>query len=372
MENKKQLVLDQIQQVLLDNNGQLLSDYKNAAQKLTWKCKEGHIFYKSWVNVRRGQWCYECGWYNPTIHKIQEFAKSRNGECLSTIYVRSIDKLIWKCQNNHIWDASLNSVKNSKSWCPYCYMSVGENITRKYFEFIFQKPFIKIRPFWLLNNSGHRLELDGYCAQLNLAFEYNSQQHYGKKIYAENNAILLDNDLHKIQICKKKNIKLFIIPECKNYVDKKIYIKEYIIKYLPKFGFKIPNTFIDFELTDKLIYDNDIINELRHIATDRDGYLISDHYLGDSNKLIWKCKYKHIWEAMPGSIKRGSWCPHCANKSFSLFSLLEILNEMKEMEKNLIYRKAIIEAIKLLNNISTYTKPQLGAIIREIDNDRNK
>src|ERR1700690_2457110 len=163
MEKSKTSVLDQINEILLIKKGKLISKYENAQKKLIWECNKGHIFEKNWNHVKRGQWCTVCNWRNPTIKQIQELAKSKNGFCLSEYYVKSTDKLLWKCQNEHIWEASLNSIKNQNSWCPYCYLSVGENITRKYLEFIFKKPFVKIRPAWLINKDGYRLEFDGYC-----------------------------------------------------------------------------------------------------------------------------------------------------------------------------------------------------------------
>lgn len=45
------------------------------------------------------------------------------------------------------------------------------------FERLFDKPFMKTRPEFLRYN-GNLLELDGYCPELNLAFEYNGAQHY--------------------------------------------------------------------------------------------------------------------------------------------------------------------------------------------------
>jgi len=39
--------------------------------------------------------------------------------------------------------------------------------------------FKKVRPWWLVNHeTGYCLELEGYCKQLKLAFEYDGIQHY--------------------------------------------------------------------------------------------------------------------------------------------------------------------------------------------------
>ena len=46
-------------------------------------------------------------------------------------------------------------------------IGISEKICRKYFEYLFNKPFNRIRPSWL-----SELELDGYNEELNIAFEY--------------------------------------------------------------------------------------------------------------------------------------------------------------------------------------------------------
>ena len=46
-------------------------------------------------------------------------------------------------------------------------------------EEIFGRPFLKIRPLWLVNGRDNRMEFDGYCEALQLAFEHHGEQHFG-------------------------------------------------------------------------------------------------------------------------------------------------------------------------------------------------
>ena len=56
---------------------------------------------------------------------------------------------------------------------------IREERCRRIFEDILGEKFPNVRPSWLLNKeTGYRLELDGYCPKLKLAFEYDGIQHY--------------------------------------------------------------------------------------------------------------------------------------------------------------------------------------------------
>lgn len=70
-----------------------------------------------------------------------------------------------------------------------------------------------------MNGGRNKLELDGYCAELGLAFEHQGKQHYNPvqfkgKTYEFKK--LCENDKIKIELCRNRGIKLFIIPELFN------------------------------------------------------------------------------------------------------------------------------------------------------------
>lgn len=57
------------------------------------------------------------------------------------------------------------------------------------------------------------------------------------------------------------------------------------------------------------------IGEMREIAASRTGECLSETYTNNHTKLKWRCKEGHIWDAIPGSIRNGTWCPYCAKAS---------------------------------------------------------
>lgn len=53
------------------------------------------------------------------------------------------------------------------------------------------------------------------------------------------------------------------------------------------------------------------IDNMRQLAHSRGGECLSDEYLGQAKKLVWRCSDNHVWKAVPNAIKNGGWCPHC-------------------------------------------------------------
>jgi hypothetical protein len=55
------------------------------------------------------------------------------------------------------------------------------------------------------------------------------------------------------------------------------------------------------------------LGEMRALASRRGGECLSDKYVNNEMKLRWRCAAGDEWEAAPGLVKRGTWCPHCAH-----------------------------------------------------------
>lgn len=69
------------------------------------------------------------------------------------------------------------------------------------------------------------------------------------------------------------------------------------------------------------------IDEMRKIARERGGDCISKRYINNRSKLTWRCGKGHIWEANPHNIKSGTWCPDCGG------SKILDMEEMKRVAK---------------------------------------
>jgi hypothetical protein len=52
--------------------------------------------------------------------------------------------------------------------------------------------------------------------------------------------------------------------------------------------------------------------QMQAVALARGGRCLSTEYRNSRVKLTWECHRGHVWEAVPGSVKQGTWCPNCA------------------------------------------------------------
>lgn len=209
--------IEHMQLLANKKNGECLSDtYLGHGSHLLWKCSCGYKWKCTPKNIKKGRWCPKCaGRLLPSIEEIQALAVARGGILLSSHIRRSSDHLAWQCERGHTWKASWNNVKTKNSWCPYCLVYYHEEKCREILEDIFKLPFPK-------NNKvlGCRLELDGYCEDLKLAFEYNGKQHYEFVPFWHRTSNALDRqksrDARKARICEEMGIRLIIIPYTEN------------------------------------------------------------------------------------------------------------------------------------------------------------
>ncbi|CAI2194996.1 14926_t:CDS:2, partial [Funneliformis geosporum] len=106
--------------------------YINSYSHLLWRCSKGHEFLASLHHVKNSNsWCSKCAKVaRHTIEKAKEIAINRNGDCISTIYYNNHSLLLWQCENNHIFMATLNAIKNQHTWCPFC-SKKREDLCRK-------------------------------------------------------------------------------------------------------------------------------------------------------------------------------------------------------------------------------------------------
>jgi hypothetical protein len=72
------------------------------------------------------------------------------------------------------------------------------------------------------------------------------------------------------------------------------------------------------------------ISEMNDIAAKRGGKCLSTIYRDKGTKLLWECKKRHTWSAVPASIYRlGTWCPKCAHYEKLTLSEMQALAQAR-------------------------------------------
>jgi len=121
-ECKNEDTLHKYKNIAINKGGQCLSDkYKGVHSKLRWKCDKDHEWRATPNSIYQGSWCPECvGQHKYTISHMKSLAESFGGDCLSEKYLGAKVHLEWRCSEGHKWEATPNNIKNNKMWCPKC------------------------------------------------------------------------------------------------------------------------------------------------------------------------------------------------------------------------------------------------------------
>ncbi len=98
----------------------------------------------------------------------------------------------------------------------YDIIKVSESSVRDLFESLLGRKFPTIRPSWLKSpKTKANLELDGYCSELNLAFEYQGEYHYVPvPIHHKERSLeeVQKIDEFKFEACKQHGLDLIQVP----------------------------------------------------------------------------------------------------------------------------------------------------------------
>jgi len=349
---KQRLTIEEMHQIAKDRKGKCLSHkYIDGKTKLLWECEHGHQWEATPNKVKHGTWCLICGHIEGTkkrsldIETMQRIAEKRGGKCLSQEYKSIQTNLLWECKYGHQWKTRPTVIKRG-GWCPECTSGSGERICKEFFEQIFKKKFSKSYPKWLVNESGNRMELDGYCRSLKIAFEHQGKQHYSTKThFISTQKELLKrkrDDKRKKEICKNRGILLIQIPEVPAIVPIEK-IKKIIKRKCKINNIRLPDDFDSIEIDLYNVYTSyrsaELLIEFKKIAEKRNGNCLSQKYINSASKLKWECEHGHQWKALPGNIIKGHWCPKCSGRE--KLTIQEMYQIAKEREGKCLSREYV-------------------------------
>lgn len=119
--------LSEIKDIAESKGGKCLSNvYINVDSKMDFVCKNGHYFSTTPWRVKLGNWCRKCFEMERSgssqrldSNEMYRVAEEKGWECLSKEYKNARTKLIWKCEDEHIFERTLGHVKEGRG-CPLC------------------------------------------------------------------------------------------------------------------------------------------------------------------------------------------------------------------------------------------------------------
>lgn len=292
-----------------------------------WNPRLDNIFYKSLYRESKG--CPDCA-EEIYVQQSLNIAKKHLliGHTILQSYLKPIKHKknnhvrIYKikCDHEHIYEKTTSEISNG---CPQCSKTtyVGEERVRLIFEAHFKQPFPTIRPLWLVNpNTNKKLELDGYCEALGIAFEYQGRQHHSNDTeFSGDHVNQSIRDEYKIQACIEHGIKLIVIEQPTSYNIKRFH--QSVLKNCLEQGL-ILNTQIE-EIDFSIINDSNTLqknyNRFKNYVESKNYKLISSHFSTMEDTIDFQCIHEHNFN-MKGSIfktmlntdkYRNEPCPTC-------------------------------------------------------------
>ncbi|WP_392560375.1 hypothetical protein [Orbus mooreae] len=272
--------------------------------KLYIRCSNMHIFKFRVFHLHRGQWCPDCYFNNLrySLKDIELLAKQKKGKCLTKDYKNSRQRLTWQCQYGHNWQMSIDGYQKGQ-WCPVC------SVEHK------QQQALRILQQIAKQQGGSCLSTtytrgcDKYTFHCANGHEW---QTTGKNIKnAKTWCPTCCHDqqrrpLAELQALALKRAGLCLAVHDAMLSDKVMWQcaqghRWKQATYLIRAGRWCP-------FCARKTYT---IEDMRQLAIARGGKCLSTTYKNLETKLTWLCHLGHTWQASPGHIKAGTWCPSC-------------------------------------------------------------
>ncbi len=165
-----------------------------------------------------------------TPEKVLNLLKDKN---LNYSYIEKVtksskEKVKFICDRGHFFKMKINAIQSTGNRCPICNESKGEALSRSIIENITGLKFPKSRPGWLRNPKTKKLmELDGYCEEAKIAFEYDGPVHSEPIFGIRTLRSHMKRDLIKNEICDRNGVKLvrisYKVKNIEEYLKNKIY-----------------------------------------------------------------------------------------------------------------------------------------------------
>ncbi len=249
------------------------------------------------------------------ITELNNKIKMYEGVCNTSSFKNEDTKLEFTCKYKHTFWCSMKDILNNV-WCTECkYRDLPIEICRLHMERIFETKFPQTNEEWF--------RFDGYSKDLKIGFMYKGQSyadllnyHYKDvedkliEMKVQDMTQQIYNVENNVTLCKKNGVTLIDVPYTIPFIHLENYIREKLKNY-SHISSLIKSIPVGYNQTHfpKLIDHN--LERLKLIAYELDGECLSQTYLTEKSKMIFKCEHNVIFEKMAKEIKEKSrlWCP---------------------------------------------------------------
>ena len=270
------------------------------------------------------------------LKQLQDEAKKNNGELLEPKYLgyRTPHRVKCSIPEHNIWYAQPYHLLKRRSWCPECSCGLTENLLRTCFEQSFGFRFPKKRPLWLKNSAGNTMELDGYCEELNIAFEYQGEQHFNTGFHITTEEGLekrKKDDLIKFNLCKEKGINLVVIPTIK-YDTLYDIVVEIFRNECKNNGIDPPVKNIDLNMVFKNDANKEKLDKVKNICLSKNAVCLTNLISNVKSNINIICENGHNWKTRPERVLNGCWCKSCQGIETYTLDNVELIGKKYELK----------------------------------------
>ncbi|QBE66352.1 hypothetical protein EWM63_28045 [Pseudoduganella lutea] len=298
---------DQFVYAAKDSAGLISLSCGNPAHPV-WTVDAGYL-------MRTQRWCGHCAKSVKKTDNQVEMELGIRGFALLSDYRNANAEITVKCTNGHVVTHTLSKIVNGNVGCPQCFSPREEAVVQHYLEYFLGIRFdqVRKRPAWLYELSGQRLELDGYCTEWKLAFEYQGEHHYKTVGYAIGSALsaVQARDAAKSAACKAAGVLLIVVPTLPKRWNEQI-AADHVAQCLVSQGFGLRRKACDAPKFIKR--EPEKLSVFRTAIEAAEGALLEEVYKGYHRGHLIRCAFGHEWLGTPASIFRGCWCPKCARQ----------------------------------------------------------
>jgi len=257
-----------------------------------------------------------------TIEDMRKVAQGRGGKCLSSRYINTSTKILWECSEGHTWTAIPSSIKAGK-WCREC--AINKRASSQRLSLADAQTFAKNKKGLCLSvsykNTMEKMRWE--CAKGHIWDAPFGNLRGGSWCpYCSGRRNLSIEKMHEYATSRGG--------KClsKTYKNNSTKIKWQCSKghKWSSIGSIVTSKTWCMTCAGRAI---GTLAEMKEIAISRNGKCLSGKYSGNKGHLHWACEFGHKWKAIPSAIKRGTWCPVCADgrkgdaTRYSIFKMKE-------------------------------------------------